>query len=411
MISINKCNVNLFIGKAMAFVEPGSTERVPSNPTTTTEAKTLEEYKEETDLRDQPGRTRREYTQLYYPLDMRGNSRFPGSIKFRARQLESQSKVTGLLYDIIDGISKKITSFALDESTELGVGSNSGKSEAKETGAESEKSEREVSSEVKNEGFLSGALDAISDTFSDIADWANGPISTQSFRDTLLDDGKDMGFVKLPLRQQLQFTDRLDYQNADLGLINGAIETAASSGQSAVGSSVKAILQSSGAFLTGGPTPQVSAVVLKGLETAGLPSTGLSSGSRISSNPNSRTLFKSSVIRNFAFSFSLVARNPKEAEEIKKIIKFFRISCYPDLITLGNIPAGYIFPDLFDIFIEYRGKPIATRILPCYLTTIDITYNTPTTGMHADGNFTEIGLNLTFTEAFALNRARINQGY
>jgi len=45
------------------------------------------------------------------------------------------------------------------------------------------------------------------------------------------------------------------------------------------------------------------------------------------------------------------------------------------------------------------------------LTTIDITYNTPTTGMHADGNFTEIGLNLTFTEAFALNRARINQGY
>lgn len=397
----------------MAFADPGSEEKVVSNPTTTTEAKTLEEYKEETDLRDLQSSTRtpREYQQLYYPLDMRGNAYFPGSIKFRARQLENQNNVSGLLYEVIDGISKKISEFALDEQIQGGEGVSAGKNEAKETGAESEKSEREVSTEVKNEGFLEGTLNAIGDAFSDFANWVNGPISTNSFRDTLLDDGRDMGFVKLPLRQQLQFVDRLDYQNADLGLINGAIEAAASGGGSAVGNSVKAVLQSASGFLTGGPSPQISSVILKGLQTAGLPSSGVSSATRISNNPNSRTLFNNSQIRNFAFSFSLVAKNPREAEEIKRIIKFFRVAAYPDLITLGNIPAGYIFPDLFDIFVEYRGKPIATRILPSYLTSIDITYNTPTTGMHADGNFTEIGLNLTFTEAFALNRARIAQGY
>lgn len=397
----------------MAFADPGSEERVVSNPTTTTESKTLEEYKEETDLRDlqTSNKTPRDYQQLYYPLDMRGNSYFPGSIKFRARQLENENNVSGLLYEIIDGISKKITNFALEDQTQDGLGVSAGNNEAKETGAEAEKSEREVSTEVKNEGFLEGTLNSIGDAFSDFSDWVSGPISTNSFRDTLLDDGRDMGFVKLPLRQSLQFTDRLDYQNADLGLINGAIEAAGSGGGSAVGNSVKAILQSANGFLTGGPSPDVSTVLLKGLQATGLPSTGLSSATRISNNPNSRTLFNNSQIRNFAFSFSLVARNPREAEEIKKIIKFFRVAAYPDLITLGNIPAGYIFPDLFDIFVEYRGKPIATKILPSYLTSIDITYNTPTTGMHADGNFSEIGLNLTFTEAFALNRARIAQGY
>ena len=97
----------------------------------------------------------------------------------------------------------------------------------------------------------------------------------------------------------------------------------------------------------------------------------LSTAAGVTTNPNTRVLFKSVALREFAFAFKFIATSPAEAEEIKEIIKLFRTELYPENInlTVGNseVSIGYKFPNKFQINVEYDGDEIATRIKPCYL--------------------------------------------
>ena len=81
----------------------------------------------------------------------------------------------------------------------------------------------------------------------------------------------------------------------------------------------------------------------------------------------------------FAFKF-IATSQKKTAEEVKQIIKFFRTELYPEDINLelgnGNaISVGYRFPNKFRIDVLYDGKDVATRIKPCFLRDVNITYN------------------------------------
>ena len=53
-------------------------------------------------------------------------------------------------------------------------------------------------------------------------------------------------------------------------------------------------------------------------------------------NPNTRSLFKNVAIREFAFQFKFIAKSKKEADEVRKIIKFFRTELYPEALTVGT---------------------------------------------------------------------------
>lgn len=372
---------------------------------------------EDTEDKEENSVKKRDPQYLYYPIEMKGNYLdWPGTITFKASRLDNSTNVSGALYDIIDAVENKITETFIkggsdDRANDLL------ESEENVIGINSDQSERENSTQTENISYTQKAIKAVESTFSDVADWYNEDESLKSFRDNNLFDGDEMGFVRLPLRQQLQFTDRLSYnQNAELGMIGGAVESGIANGKSAIGSAAKSIIKAGEGFLTGKSSPAVSSLVIKGLQEAGIffpqnATQAVSSATRIATNPNTRALFENAQIRNFSFSFVLIAKNPREAREITNIIKFFRMSAYPETIKLGGIPVGYIFPDIFHIEVEYKGKRIATKILPTYLTSVDVVYNEPTTGMHSDGNFVQTNINLTFVEAHALNRARIEKGY
>ena len=63
-------------------------------------------------------------------------------------------------------------------------------------------------------------------------------------------------------------------------------------------------------------------------------------------NPNAELLFQGPVLRDFGFKFLMIARGQKEAEEIRKIIRFFKTGSAPKY--LGG-PALLGTPNIFQL--------------------------------------------------------------
>lgn len=132
---------------------------------------------------------------------------------------------------------------------------------------------------------------------------------------------------------------------------------------------------------------------------------------RVTTNPNTRTIFKSVPIRQFQFTFDLIPSSKREADEIRNIIKFFRLNIYPEAFGLGGT-IGLKFPNTFDIKISYRNKEIpGVKFLTCYLQNFGATYNQNGGSMHEDGNWNSVQVSLGFTEIRALNKQDIQGGY
>ncbi len=66
-------------------------------------------------------------------------------------------------------------------------------------------------------------------------------------------------------------------------------------------------------------------------------------------NPNAEMLFQGPVIRDFAFSFLMIARSQKEGNEIRKIIRFLKLGMAPKFRTTTYLKA----PDVFTL--EYKN--------------------------------------------------------
>ena len=67
-------------------------------------------------------------------------------------------------------------------------------------------------------------------------------------------------------------------------------------------------------------------------------------------NPNAELLFQGPVLRDFGFKFLMIARSEKEAEEIRKIIRFFKIGAAP---VFSDGPALLGTPNIFQL--EYKA--------------------------------------------------------
>lgn len=229
----------------------------------------------------------------------------------------------------------------------------------------------------------------------------------------LIDTGRR---VSLYLPVGLQYRDNVAYDNMDLGGMGGAAEAGLKSGSGAISAMVDNFKSTLSAGLGGAANKDVAKLAAVKL-TSNLPdevSGAFKSAAGVTTNPNTRVLFKSVALREFAFAFKFIAASPAEAEEIKEIIKLFRTELYPENINLsvGNseVSIGYKFPNKFQINVEYDGDEVATRIKPCYLRDVGVTYNNTAMSMHADGNFNEIEMTLSFQESRTLNRKDVEEG-
>ena len=226
--------------------------------------------------------------------------------------------------------------------------------------------------------------------------------------------------VTLYLPQALSFSDQADYDSTvQLGALGAVAEDVINRGGSAgaaLGQATQNGVSVLSDLVTGntGASGEAARLVAARIANAVPGDTvGNVAGStlRVAVNPNKRTLFRSVNIREFAFQFKMIANSEREADEIAKIIKFFRTELYPSVTGGGTDLIGYNFPNLFDIDMKYNNQPVATKIKPVYLRNVATTYNPSSMGWHADGKPSEVDVTLAFVEERTLNKGDIGEGF
>lgn len=220
--------------------------------------------------------------------------------------------------------------------------------------------------------------------------------------------------IFLPLA--LAFRDNVAYDNMDIGGTGAAAQMGLQGGTGALSEMINAGAKTLASGLTGSggaDMAKLGAVKLASKlpdELAG----AFKAAGRVTSNPNTRVLFKQVNLREFAFTFKFLPTSQKEAEEVKEIIKLFRTELYPEDITLpvgtSSISIGYKFPNRFQIEVLYDGEYVANKIKPVYLRDVNVNYNGTAMAFHSDGNFNEIEMSLSFQESRTLNRKDVETG-
>jgi len=114
-------------------------------------------------------------------------------------------------------------------------------------------------------------------------------------------------------------------------------------------------------------------------------------------NPNLELLFDKPTLRNFRFSFNMVARSQDEGEQIKQIIRLLKKSMAP--IVEGN--TFLKTPKVFELRYK-QGKDnhkFLNQFKQCFLTDISVNYTgSGTYATYDDGTPVSIKMDLSFKE-------------
>ena len=337
-----------------------------------------------------------------YPLSMPASGKgYPGTITFEAHIVEGVD-----LAKEMSGIYNRLTR----------------KKEAVEDESEAdEENKQSIIESNKTANSKNNAEEA--GLRNDITNVANSVSKTFENVNAL----NSVGSVILPLQRDLRFSDNVSYESPAIGMMGAGLEGAiggknpfdgATNGDGSFTTAssalaAQAIAKASGlgvgaliGKIAGGA---LGGAVLGSGATEGL-GDAVKSATRIASAPNQRTLFKEVQIRQFAFTFKLIANSSREAEEIKNIIKFFRQELYPEMLTVGDnkVPIAYKFPNVFSIKVKNQfGGDAASKIQRCYLRDVQTSYNATGNGLLEDGNFIEVDISLSFQEVKALDKQMV----
>lgn len=234
--------------------------------------------------------------------------------------------------------------------------------------------------------------------------------------------------VRLYLPRAIAINDTATYDTAfQLGTIGGVAEMALTSGTNVLGavagSAIGTAWSEGKAFMGGsGMTPGMADILAQkriakmgasGQAIAG----GMTAASKVTTNPNTKAMFKDVPLRSFSFNFTLIPTSVREADEIENIIKLFRTELYPTTLSAGKIRVGYKFPNRFKITLKsgIKGRkkserPMSVKFLPTYLTNFGAVYNAGSSLLHEDGRFNQVDITLGFTETRALTKADVRGG-
>lgn len=224
----------------------------------------------------------------------------------------------------------------------------------------------------------------------------------------------------LYLPQSIQFADRIEYTNVDLGIVGAATAQGLASGltgaeiaSKALGATLPDFESVQDAFAVGVRTEAAQVAALRGSRrVSGAVAGAIETTTGVTLNPNRRSTLRGVGLRQFRFAFKMIPTSQDEAEMVKGIVQFFREEMYPEARFISNVSAAYRFPSKFDIKLSYDGKKVATGILPCFLESVDVVYNPNAMAFHTDGNPQETDISLNFVEERTLSKYDItNEGY
>lgn len=226
--------------------------------------------------------------------------------------------------------------------------------------------------------------------------------------------------VTLYLPTSLVYNDTVDYGQTDMGIAGAATAEALRGGASYAGAAAAALKNIVPSFssIYDAATKglQSDAATIAMLRTVGRVSepvrAAVETTTGLTLNPNRRSTLRGVALRSFNFTFKLIPESRREAREIEYIINLFRSEIYPeDYPENGPVAIGYRYPNKFAIEMFYDNKPVATKILPCFLQNFTTNYNPNSMAMHDDGKFPEIDISMSFMEDRTLRKQDIAKGY
>ena len=209
-----------------------------------------------------------------------------------------------------------------------------------------------------------------------------------------------LGTVILPIPGEISAGQKTKWDGKDLSLLDAAkikaVTTAVN--EASVGAGVDSVLNS---LQAGAQDPGIKNALAAALAQSATGGKGnvlqRSTGQVL--NPNMETLFSGPEIRGFDFSFKLSPRNPKEAERILQIIRFFKQGMAP---IRSETQLFLKSPNIFELKYTHEGGDHKglNKFKECALKSCDITYN-PDAGEYStfpDGIMNSYQMTLGFQE-------------
>lgn len=260
--------------------------------------------------------------------------------------------------------------------------------------------------------------------------------------------------------------DAMNYDTGGLGFIGRTVAAVANSNDGeglfkAIGSAaITGIDQATSvtADLIEGKSPGIGSIaaaigIAKSIPAGKNIAKPLSYASGIAKDPHNVAVFQSVNLREFDFSFNFVPKNSIEANNIKEIIKIFRLAMYPIGVTAGealtfdeqqqagtglpeevsfleassstqdainDINLAYIFPNTFKLS-AWRYNPETKTLDPlshegvfyktCVLKSCNTTFNDKSYAQKQDNSFVSTTMSLSFAEIETLNRQDVRKFY
>ena len=128
--------------------------------------------------------------------------------------------------------------------------------------------------------------------------------------------------------------------------------------------------------------------------------------------------FKGVDKRQFQYTFKMIPKSQREAEEIRKIVTAFKFNMLPEFKGGSNMGRQLTVPNTFDIEYMYNGEhnSYIHKISTCFLENVAVNYGGDRYTTHAyDGKSgappTETTMTLSFKEIETMTRERIFEGY
>lgn len=217
----------------------------------------------------------------------------------------------------------------------------------------------------------------------------------------------------LPLPQDLSDVNSFEYESVEFGGVTMAIDSAYNAltlgmdkGNTTGAEDNAGFAREVGETLYGAGALALDAIGAENARNA------VRSKFRKTANPNLESLFKSSNLRTFQFSWSITPLSAQDSDSLKQFISNFKKAIYPDnngLLATANAAQLMSFPNEFVVSFHSTGVSGSSNLIfttaACACTDFTVQY-TPNGAFntHIDGRPTSISINATFQEMYALTR-------
>ncbi len=222
-------------------------------------------------------------------------------------------------------------------------------------------------------------------------------------RNTDIPANSSLGCVKLYIPSALEYKYSANWNKVSFGALGAALGGAGNAIGAAGATAAKSLFDN---FIKGAldQAPATEGVNLNSI---------LGGAFGVTFNDNTMQTFEKMNVREFSFDYIMAARNKTEEQDIKDIIKFFKMGMHPSSRRSGTNNSLFLeYPYIFRIV--QSGRKDVSQFLPqtkyCALTNVSVNYTPDNVLSLTPNNFVQaVRLSLTFSEMTTMTRQDIHE--